>query len=118
MPSDNWDNLVEFTSKNWMLRKNDLIGRDTRLQDDLDMKGEGAEEFMGMFIENFKIKYNKLTFHRYFDEDFGAIYPSILRLFGRYNNEPKIPITLGDLEDAIATGELNDEVLMNKYRIG
>jgi hypothetical protein len=111
--NNSWDAIVNFLHTVWMIGPKDAIMRETRLLEDLDINGEDADEFFIKFIDTFQLDDSRFTITRYFgsrDNTFAKIFA--LLKGKRFETQPKVPFTVGDLENAIIAGKLDDELIM------
>lgn len=93
--------IISFLDENNRLYPEDIINRETRLEEDLLLTGDDAAEFLDAFVKRFNIKdYSEFEFDDYFEAegiDLFAIF--------RKKREKKV-LTVGDLERAVETGIL------------
>ncbi|GAB6010951.1 hypothetical protein [Viscerimonas tarda] len=80
------------------------INESTRIEQDLKLQGPYAMKFLLNYSDIFKVDISHFRFNRYFHKDI-----PVLSYFTRFFGKRK-RLTLGDLEQAIAYGKLNDEV--------
>jgi len=111
--SDKWPLIVDFTTRNWRV-DNIVLKINTRLQEDLGIKGDDADEFIYRFAEAFNVDIANVDLSNYFTgNDFDFMTP-IVRFFKREPVKKKKPLTLGDLQEAIMIGKLDDSIILNK----
>lgn len=79
---------------------------DTKLQEDLNIWGEDAVEFIEDFGANFNVDISEFDFRKYFKSERDMILVSIVKLFRKTKSPEFTPLTLGDLEQAIRNGKL------------
>ena len=80
--------------------------KDTKLQEDLNIWGDDAVEFINNFGGNFNIDISEFDINKYFKSEGDMILSSIVNLFRKTKPPESIPLTLGDLEQAIRNGKL------------
>ncbi len=82
------------------------LTKDTKLQEDLNIWGDDAVEFIEDFGENFNVDISKFDIRKYFKPEGDRILVSIVNLFRKAKPPEFTPLTLGDLEQAIRDGKL------------
>lgn len=87
------------------------LTRKTELYKDLRIWGDDADDFIIAFSEKFGVDVSRFDMSKYFKSEGDEILPAIIRLFTGRQNQLIVPITLGDLEQAIVHGKLDDEVI-------
>ncbi len=80
--------------------------KDTKLQEDLNIWGDDAVEFIENFGGNFNVDISEFDFNKYFKPEGDMILASIVNLFRKTKPPEFTPLTLGDLEQAIRNGKL------------
>jgi hypothetical protein len=111
MNDTNWNLIIEFVHKYWPLR-NKVLLRTTRLQEDLGIKGDDADNFISDFANTFKINTDNIDLSKYFEGHNDDLISFIIKLFKRGSGKtPKkqSTLTLGDLENALRIGQLDDK---------
>jgi hypothetical protein len=81
------------------------INQLTRVKQDLKLYDTYARKFLFNYGEKLNVDVSDFNFRKYFPNDIPA-----LRLFRRLYRKKQI-LTLGELEQAIAYGKLNDDIL-------
>lgn len=82
------------------------LTKDTKLQEDLNIWGDDAVEFIENFGGNFNVDISEFDFNKYFKPEGDMILSSIVNLFRKTKQPEFTPLTLGDLEQAIRNGKL------------
>jgi len=81
--------------------QNDIIFENTRINEDLQIKGEKAMLFIGEYARLFNVDISSFAFPKYF-----------LNPDNSNDSEADIPyLTAGDLERGILTGILNEQII-------
>ena len=80
--------------------------KDTKLQEDLNIWGDDAVEFIEDFGANFNVDISEFDFRKYFKPEGDMILASIVDLFRKTKPLEYTLLTLGDLEQAIRNGKL------------
>jgi len=83
-----------------------VFTEDTKLQEDLDIWGDDAVEFIENFGKNFDVDISEFDFSKYFKPEGDIILTSVVNLFRKTKSQKFTPLTLGDLEQAIKNGKL------------
>lgn len=79
---------------------------DTKLQEDLDIWGDDAVEFIENFGKNFDVDISEFDFSKYFKSEGDIILTSVVNLFRKTKSQKFTSLTLGDLEQARRNGKL------------
>jgi hypothetical protein len=87
------------------------LERNTELVKHLKIDGDDASEFLEAFRQMFQIDVSKFDFDDYFDAEGDRVLPSFKRMLFGVKEPTKKTLTLGDLENAVLTGQLNDETI-------
>jgi acyl carrier protein len=82
---DFWDESLEITAE-------------TKIEDDLGITGDDADEFLVAFSKKFNVSLKKFIFKKYFESE-----PS---LFSHFKSAPSKRLTVNMLVEAIEKGEL------------
>jgi hypothetical protein len=96
-----WESIQNITSKFTGLASNKLT-RESRIENDLGITGDDAEEYLQKFIDNFSVNVEGFDISKYFDDEgFDPI--GISLLIRRILKKPMMKksehqLTLGDLE--------------------
>ncbi|MFT4092864.1 MAG: DUF1493 family protein [Niabella sp.] len=106
MKKDHWALVVEFIKIHWPI-KNEILTRATRMQEDLGIKGDDADNIIYEFSKAFNINIDNLDLSNYFTGYNEDIISIIKGLINRKSLK-KYSLTLGDLEEALSLGELSD----------
>lgn len=106
MTAPTWIELETFIRKEAGIRASRPVNRSDRLEDDLDLTGDDAGDFMGKFFERFPVKYGDYEFHRYFSEEGFNLFSILLLSFSKKQRKKyeKEALTVGMLEHAIHLG--------------
>lgn len=106
MTAPTWIELETFIRKEAGIRASRPVNRSDRLEDDLDLTGDDADDFMGKFFERFPVKYGDYEFHRYFSEEGFNLFSILLLSFSKKQRKKyeKEALTVGMLEHAIHLG--------------
>jgi Protein of unknown function (DUF1493) len=100
-------NFVE--SKRWKYKF--PLTRITRVEEDLGIYGDDANEFLIAFGQEFNVDMSKFMAGDYFSDETAGAAGTIMRFFS-WNNKPnKKTLTLGHLEKAVAAGRLDEDVI-------
>lgn len=78
----------------------------TTLQEDLNIWGDDAVEFLEEFSNRFGVDISEFDFDKYFKSEGDPILQTIIRLIKRGKTPKYTPLTLGDLKDAMEKGKL------------
>lgn len=117
MDNSNWNLIVEFTHKYWSFR-NEVLTKGTRLQEDLGIKGDDADNFISDFANTFKVNIDNVDLSKYFESDNDDLLSSIVALFKNKSNmksKKEGTLTLGDLEYALEIGKLDDNNINKQH---
>lgn len=101
-----WKKLEAWVRKENCTSPKKLLTRDTQLNDDLDVTGDDADDFMEHFFEEFSIDYGDYNFDHYFvAEGFSPIEIFLLMISKKKRaSYDRPPITLGMLYQAALDG--------------
>ena len=105
--------LYEFVNKTWQYNNGELT-RNTALEKDLGIKGDDADEFIYIFSVTFNVDITKVDLSNYFNGNDFDFLTSIIRFIKHKPIKKKKELTLGDLEEAIKIGKLEDSIIL-KY---
>ncbi|MBR8080172.1 MULTISPECIES: DUF1493 family protein [Burkholderia cepacia complex] len=122
MPTDMWEKLASFTRKELgrplfggQLRIEPL----SRLEEDLGVTGVDAVEFIDKWAETFGVHAAEFPYNRYFGPEGQGMVTTFLALFSeRYRKPPRVPLTLGMLEEAMRLGQWDTEAIERFAREG
>lgn len=93
--------IIAFMDECDLLWPEDIVKRETRIEEDLNITGYDAYEFLEAFVKQFKIKdYSEFNFDDYFEPEGKMVF------FDFQRTKNKKELTIGDLERAIETGVL------------
>lgn len=111
MSKEIFEQIVSFVEKErWKYKI--ALTRETSLEKDLGITGDDADDFMGAFFKEFKIKQESFDISNYFgSEGFDPLGIStvILKLTGKARKRKILrDITLGELEKAVLAGRWVD----------
>lgn len=106
MPDNVTPDLILFIRQETGLPENRQIFRTDRVEDDLDLTGDEAFEFMEKFFEHFGIARGDYEFQRYFNEEGFNLFvilamPFSKKIRKKYDREP---LTVGMLDQAVEAG--------------
>lgn len=115
MPTDTWEKLALFAREELgrplfggQLRIEPL----SRLEEDLGVTGIDAVEFIDKWAETFGVHVAEFPYDRYFGPEGQDMVTTFLALFSeRYRKPPRIPLTLGMLEEAMRLGRWDTEAI-------
>jgi hypothetical protein len=97
--------LIELIPTLHLIENVEDINEATRIRQDLKLYDGYARKFLFDYGDKFSVDVSRFNFRKYFPNDIPA-----LRIFRRLFRKKQI-LTLGELEQAIVYGRLNDEVL-------
>jgi len=80
--------------------------KDTKLQEDLNIWGDDAVEFIYDFGKKFNVDISEFDIRKYFKPEGDTILASIVNHFRKTRPQKFSSLTLGDLEQAIRDGKL------------
>jgi hypothetical protein len=89
----------------------ELITRDTQIEDDLGVTGGDAVDFMLAYGNTFKVDLTKFMAADYFGAERNVILSELLRWFTRNRKRERKVLTVGHLEKGILKGYLDEEVI-------
>lgn len=100
--------LLEMIPTIRLVKNRIKINEFTRIEDDLFIYGDDAAEFMLEYSKKFNVDLSNFIFERYYTKEtsFYNIYKFIPCL-----NKNRMVITLGDLENGIRLGKLDDDII-------
>lgn len=82
------------------------INANTRLQEDLDVWGDDAAEFLNVYRKKFNVDLTEFKFDEYFRPEGDIVLPTIYRLI-QFKKPPTYKsLTIGDLYDGVKNGKL------------
>ncbi len=100
---------------NWISGK---LHQSTRIEDDLGITGDDADEFIYLVCKEFKISADNFTFGKYFgsENEWTDFITPLIRLFTKSKKIPleksqRHSLTLGDIEYCVLNGVLSDSVI-------
>lgn len=98
--------LKEFIQREWSVGSGEL-SRETTLEDDLGITGDDGVEFIDKFSEEFEVDFpDDFDYSKYFGPEGLDLVGVIKRAFIKKElRETTIPITLGQLEEAMVKKE-------------
>lgn len=82
------------------------INKGNNLQGDLKIWGDDAFEFIEAFSKEFNVDLSQFEFDKYFKAEGDWVLPSIVGFLLGNRKQAYVPITLGDLEQAVIRGKL------------
>ncbi|RDK04432.1 DUF1493 family protein [Paraburkholderia lacunae] len=97
-----WPEVEAFVRKEAGVSARKLITPLTSLEDDLDITGDDAGEFMVRFFEHFRIEVGDYDFNRYFLTE-GSGVALLFTMFSKKRRESlkRVPLTVGMLVNAV-----------------
>ncbi|MEH7887843.1 DUF1493 family protein [Elizabethkingia meningoseptica] len=101
-----WDSVIRFINKFWPFNSEIELIRSTKLQEDLGIGGDDADELVYEFSKIFKINIDNFTISKYFEN-----YPESSFFSSKKTTDKRKELTLGDLENSIKNGKLDDAEL-------
>ncbi|RDJ99634.1 DUF1493 family protein [Paraburkholderia lacunae] len=106
MTSTTWLELELFIRSETGIRSSKSVKPSDSLENDLDITGDEADDFMGKFFEKFKVEHGDYDFQRYFSEEGFNLFAIIAMPFSKKKREKydKEPLTVAMLERAIKLG--------------
>jgi hypothetical protein len=106
MPNSMWDELEAFVRAETEISKQKPLSRQLSLENDLDLTGDDADDFMGKFFEKFKVDHGDFEFDRYFSPEGFNPFSLLATVFSKKARAKydKAQLTLGMLEKAIELG--------------
>ncbi|NTX31272.1 DUF1493 family protein [Burkholderia pyrrocinia] len=115
MPTDTWEKLAAFAREELgrPLFGGELrIDPSSRLEEDLRVTGIDAIEFIDKWAETFGVHADDFPYRRYFGPEGQELVTSFLALFSeRYRKPPRVPLTLGMLEQAMRIGRWDTDTI-------
>lgn len=109
---DNNEDLLSLILKYSWIKDRGKLNFHTRLEEDLRMYGEDAEEFLCDYSEKITVDISGFNFSKYFTNEPFFFYDFIVKWFCR--NKKTDTLTIRDLEKGILAGRLDDDVLSRK----
>jgi len=108
-----WNELESFVIKQAGVSNKKILTKLITLEDDLDITGDDADDFMGKFFSQFKVDHGDFSLDRYFCGEGFNPFEMIAMIFSKKTRKKydKEPVTLGMLEAAISAGVWNSEQL-------
>lgn len=115
MPTDTWEKLASFAREELgrpLFGGALKIKPSSRLEEDLGVTGVDAIEFIGKWAETFGVHATEFPCDRYFGPEGQGMVTTLLALFSeRYRKPPRVPLTLGMLEEAMRLGRWDSEAI-------
>jgi hypothetical protein len=101
-----WAEIEAFVRKERGTLARQVITPATRLEDDLDVTGDDADQFMERFFDHFHVDTGDYNFNRYFLTE-GSGLTLLLAIFSKKRREKleRVPLTLGMLANAARLGQ-------------
>jgi len=87
------------------------ITRDTKIEDDLGIYGDDADDFIIAFGREFDVDIKHFPLGNYFSGEGDVILPSIIRFFTNGKKRERKNFTVGHLEKALISGKLDEHVI-------
>ncbi|TGN97009.1 MULTISPECIES: DUF1493 family protein [unclassified Burkholderia] len=89
----------------------------SRLEEDLRVTGIDAIEFIDKWAETFGVNAAEFPYDRYFGPEGQEMVTTFLALFSeRYRKRPRVPLTLGMLEEAMRIGRWDTDAIESVAR--
>lgn len=109
-----WDELEIFIRKEAGVFPGKNLDRDTSLEDDLDITGDDAVDFMRNFFDYFNVDIGDIDLRRYFYGEGSFLYIFIKLIFNKKSEKSKmLPLTLRMLEKAIILKKWDTNTIEN-----
>ncbi len=89
----------------------EVITRETKIQDDLGVSGDDAVEFIMAYSKVFNVDVSQFMAADYFDGEGIDIVGSIIRVVTGDRRVPRKVLTVGHLEKAAIAGRLDEDVI-------
>ncbi|KVH30763.1 DUF1493 family protein [Burkholderia cepacia] len=112
---DTWEKLVAFTREEL---GRPLFGGElrlepsSRLEQDLGVTGTDAVEYIDKWAETFGVQAEGFPYDGYFGPEGQELLTGLLALFSkRFRKPPRVPLTLGMLEEAMRVGRWETEAI-------
>ncbi|WP_306714372.1 DUF1493 family protein [Burkholderia dolosa] len=112
---DTWEKLAAFTREEL---GRPLFGGElrlepsSRLEQDLGVTGTDAVEYIDKWAETFGVQAEGFPYDRYFGPEGQELLTGLLALFSkRFRKLPRVPLTLGMLEEAMRLGRWETEAI-------
>lgn len=107
--------IEDFARKESGIFPRKKINQSTTIEDDLDITGDDAIDFMGKFFDKFEVDYQGFFFDRYFTEEGLNPFKIFLLPFPSFRKKmKKVPITLGMLAKAVELKRWDAEKIEGK----
>lgn len=87
------------------------LERTTKIEKDLKITGDEADEFIIAFGKQFNIDVSNFNIDEYFEPEGDKILPAIVRFFTGQKKTKNKELVLGDLERAVIVGKLDNIVI-------
>jgi len=87
------------------------ITRNTRIEDDLNIYGDDADDFLIKFGKTFNVEIEQFPIGDYFSDEGDFILPALIRFFTNTKKRDRKILTVGHLEKAIIAGKLDEDVI-------
>lgn len=97
--------------KNKMGNYSFSITQNTKLEHDLGMTGDDAYEFLIEFSQKFNVDVSNFQIDKYFLPEGDSLLPTISRLIRGEENPKQKELTIGDLENSILKGKLDETTI-------
>jgi hypothetical protein len=110
MKDELFEQIKHFVIKFSCIRNVD-IDRNTSLEKGIGLTGDDATEFILAFAKKFNVDVSNFMSADYFDAEGDKILPTISRLLINKKEPLKKQLILGDLEQAVIAGKLDDTII-------
>lgn len=110
MKNSVFDKLQKFVIEKSFV-DDEIITRETRLQDDLGIYGDDAVEFIIAFAKEFNVDVSHFMAAEYFSPEGDIILPAIIRALTGRKKTKQNELTVGHLEKGILAGRLDEEII-------
>lgn len=104
------EDLINFILKYSWIKDKERLNASTRLEEDLYIYGDDAEEFLCDYSDRFSVDISNFSFSKYFTKE--VYFYSIAKWINRHKE--KGTLTIGDLEKGILAGYLDDSIFSLK----
>lgn len=101
------EDLLDFILNYSWIKNREKLNTSTRLEEDLYIYGDDAEEFLCDYSDRFSVDISNFNFPKYFTKE--VYFYSIYKWLNRHKE--KKTLTIGDLEKGILAGRLDDYIL-------
>jgi len=106
MENNTWNKLISFINEFWPFNNNIELKKSTALCKDLGIGGDDADELIYEFSKKFNINIDDFTISKYFEGYSESVF--LTNIFSNKKSPKEKELTLGDLEEAIQSGRLED----------